>query len=65
LQKGATGARADDTRSLKGPILDWITPHGENLSPPLSRHIKTDRGFRHERTGELLCPTGLDWNDPE
>lgn len=35
------------------------------MIPPLSRNIKADRGFHHERTGELLCPTGLDWNDPE
>ncbi|KAG6906365.1 hypothetical protein DXG01_014296 [Tephrocybe rancida] len=65
LQKGASGARADDTRSLKGAILDWIGPKGEGLNPPLSRHIKTDRGFQHECTGALLCPTGMDWNDPE
>ncbi|KAG6913319.1 hypothetical protein DXG01_007774 [Tephrocybe rancida] len=65
LQKGASGARSDDTRSLKSAVLDWITPNGENLNPPLSRHIKSDRGFRHDRTGALLCPTGMDWTDPE
>jgi hypothetical protein len=29
------------------------------------RNVKADRGFHHERTGALLCPTGLDWDDPE
>lgn len=24
-----------------------------------------DRGFHHERTGALLCPAGLDWNNTE
>jgi hypothetical protein len=65
IQKGANSARSDDTKGLKGVILDWITPKGQALVPPLTRNIKADRGFHHERTGELLCPTGLDWNDPE
>jgi len=65
IQKGVSGARSDDTKSLKGPILDWITPRGQSLSPPLARNVKMDRGFRHERTGALLCPAGLDWTDNE
>jgi hypothetical protein len=27
--------------------------------------VKIDRGFHHERTGALLCPTGLDWANAE
>jgi hypothetical protein len=65
LQKGVSSARSDDTKSLKGAILDWITPRGQPLNPPLARNIKTDRGFCHERTGALLCPVGLDWNNSE
>src|SRR5262245_15723464 len=65
LQKGVSGARSDDTKSLKGPILDWIVPHGQSLNPPLSRNVKVDRGFHHERTGALLCPAGMDWSDTE
>jgi hypothetical protein len=65
LRKGMSGARSDDTKSLKGPILDWIVPHGQTLLPPLARNIKTDRGFHHERTGSLLCPAGMDWSDTE
>ncbi|KAH6888779.1 hypothetical protein BKA70DRAFT_1121390 [Coprinopsis sp. MPI-PUGE-AT-0042] len=65
IQKGSAGARADDTKGLKGVILDWITPCSECLQPPLMRNVKTDRGFYHPRTGELLCPTNLDWNNPQ
>ncbi|KAJ3549152.1 hypothetical protein NMY22_g988 [Coprinellus aureogranulatus] len=61
LQKGAASARSDDTKSLKGVILDWIGP----LDPPLSRNVKHNRGFHHDRTGFLLCPSELDWTDPE
>lgn len=65
IQKGVSSARSDDTKSLKGAILDWIVPPGQTLQPPLARNGKVDRGFHHERTGALLCPTGLDWTDPE
>ncbi|KAG2752866.1 hypothetical protein P692DRAFT_201838181 [Suillus brevipes Sb2] len=65
LTKGASGARGDDTKSLKGSVLDWITPKGQNLVPPLARNVKIDRGFHHERTGALLCPAGLDWSHSE
>ncbi|TEB26762.1 hypothetical protein FA13DRAFT_1635613, partial [Coprinellus micaceus] len=64
LQKGATGARSDDTKTLKGAILDWLVePGGAPLNPQLSRNVKVNRGFNHDRTGFLLCPPDLDWND--
>ena len=47
---------------MKLAIIDWITPPGQSLDPPLSRKIKTTRGFHHEKTGLLLCPAGLDWS---
>ncbi|KAG1843837.1 hypothetical protein C8R48DRAFT_618374, partial [Suillus tomentosus] len=65
LTKGASGARGDDTKSLKGSVLDWITLKGQSLVPPLTRNVKIDRGFHHERTGALLCPAGLDWSNLE
>ncbi|TEB25376.1 hypothetical protein FA13DRAFT_1637455, partial [Coprinellus micaceus] len=66
LQKGASSARSDDTKSLKGAIIDWIVPpNGEPLHPPLSRNMKAKRGFEHDRTGFLLCPAELDWSDEE
>jgi len=65
IQRGSSSARSDDTKSLKSAVLDWITPRGQPLNPPLARNVKTDRGFHHERTGALLCPAGLDWFNSE
>ena len=65
LSKGASRARGNDTKSLKGAVLDWITPKGQNLVPPLARNVKADHGLNHKRTGALLCPAGLDWSNPE
>ena len=65
IQKGVSSAHADDTKSLKGSILDWITPQGQPLNPPLAHNIKSDRGFNHEQTGALLCPASLNWSDLE
>jgi hypothetical protein len=65
IQKGTSSARADNTKSLKGAVLDWITPKGQPLNPPLARNVKIDRGFHHERTGALLCPAGLNWSNSE
>ncbi|RDB22918.1 hypothetical protein Hypma_009847 [Hypsizygus marmoreus] len=64
IQKGVNAARADDTKGMKGVIIDWITPPDGVLLPPLSRRHKVDRGFKHEKTGALLCPAGLSWQDP-
>ena len=65
LQKGASSARSDDTKSLKSAIIDWLTPPGEVLMPPIAQNMKVDRGYHHEKTGSLLCPAGVDWSDPE
>ncbi|KAH7918332.1 hypothetical protein BV22DRAFT_1024769, partial [Leucogyrophana mollusca] len=63
--EGAASSRSGDTKSLKGAVIDWITPRGQSLQPPLARNVKVDRGFHHERTGALLCPAGLDWANNE
>lgn len=65
IQKGISSARSDDAKSLKGVVVDWITPRDGVLQPVLSRNVKTNRGFHHPVTGALLCPAGLDWNIPE
>ncbi|RXW12519.1 hypothetical protein EST38_g13335 [Candolleomyces aberdarensis] len=65
IQKGASSSRSDDTSSMKSAAIDWITPENEPLKPSLFRNQKVDRGFNHEVTGRLLCPTSLDWSDPE
>ena len=65
IQSGVDSARADDTRSLRDKVIDWITPKDKTLDPPLDRNDKSKRGFKHEVTGRLLCSTELDWDDPE
>ncbi|KZP15619.1 hypothetical protein FIBSPDRAFT_912432 [Athelia psychrophila] len=65
LQKGVNTARADDTKGIKSAIIDWITPRDAPLNPPLARNIKSDRGYHHERTGQLLCPAAWNWADEE
>ncbi|TEB19079.1 hypothetical protein FA13DRAFT_1802631 [Coprinellus micaceus] len=64
LGRGASGARADDLKTMKTAVIDWITPEGGVLIPPLQRNVKTGRGFYHETTGSFLCPTDYDWSDP-
>ena len=73
IQKGISSARSDDTKGLKGVVLDWILPRDgdtRNLLPmqppkPLTRNVKTNRGFHHPVTGALLCPAGLNYQDAE
>ncbi|KAF6756502.1 hypothetical protein DFP72DRAFT_846797 [Ephemerocybe angulata] len=65
ITKGSASARSDDTKTIKVAIVDWITPLNAVLTPPIQRNVKTDRGFHHPRTGELLCPVNMDWNDPK
>ncbi|KAG6906277.1 hypothetical protein DXG01_014838 [Tephrocybe rancida] len=65
IQKGVAGARGDDTKGVKSAVIDWVTPRGENLNPPLHRRQKVDRGFNHHVTGGLLCPAHLKWEDEE
>jgi hypothetical protein len=63
LRKGAGGARGDDAANLKPVIVGWIVALFENPLPPLSPHIKSDRGFEHDITGRLLCPIDYNWSD--
>jgi hypothetical protein len=65
LSKGVARARGNDTKSIKSAVLDWITLRGQGLVPPLAHNVKVDCGFNHKCTGTLLCPTGLDWSNPE
>ena len=63
IQKGANDARADDTKGMESPIIDWITLKGQLLTPHIPHNVKSGHGFNHDHTGALLCPTGLDWNN--
>jgi hypothetical protein len=76
IQKGVSSARSDDTKSLKGVVVDWLLPRDKTMSsdmPPdtpstpkptaLLRNVKTNRGFHHPLTGALLCPAGFNYKD--
>ncbi|KIM67510.1 hypothetical protein SCLCIDRAFT_107661 [Scleroderma citrinum Foug A] len=65
IQKGINGVHANDTKGMKSAVVDWITPNDQLLNPHIPRNAKAGRGFNHERTGALLCPAGLDWNNVE
>ena len=65
IQKGISSTRSDDTKGLKGVVLDWIAERESALHLPLSRNIKTNQGFHHLVMGQLLYPAGLDWEDKE
>ena len=45
LQKGVNGTCADDTKGMKGAIIDWITPKGQILNPHIPHNVKCGRGF--------------------
>jgi hypothetical protein len=62
LHKGATEARGDDTKTLKGNILEWITLKDKSFNSPLYQNRKVDHGFHHKQTGVLLSPVDLDWS---
>ncbi|TEB40259.1 hypothetical protein FA13DRAFT_1619127, partial [Coprinellus micaceus] len=64
LSKGISDARLNDLKTLKMSIVDWITPPGGVLTPSLLRNSKVGRGFHHQATGKLLCPTDYDWANP-
>ena len=57
--------RANDTKGMKGAIINWITPKGQTLNPHIPRNAKVCWGFHHKWTGALLCPAGYDWANVE
>ncbi|KAH6870863.1 hypothetical protein BKA70DRAFT_1451663 [Coprinopsis sp. MPI-PUGE-AT-0042] len=66
IQIGTNASRADDTKGLKPAVIDWITQNGvPEQTPPLRRTAKRGRGFEGDTTGRLLCPIGVDWDDPK
>ncbi|KAI6141161.1 hypothetical protein BKA82DRAFT_3977752 [Pisolithus tinctorius] len=62
LQKGADGARGDDTANLKQDIVSWLTDLFHPIEPPLRTTTKDERGFVHDVTGKLICPAEFDWD---
>lgn len=63
IQKGVSTARSDDTKSLKGVVLDWITPQDTVLHPPLSLEHKNHLWILPccHRCSSLPCWSWLEW----
>ncbi|KIK14702.1 hypothetical protein PISMIDRAFT_116539, partial [Pisolithus microcarpus 441] len=61
LQKGADGARGDDSATLKMAIVQWLNGSQPCPDPPFTLREKSERGFNHEIMGKLLCPVDYDW----
>ncbi|KAL4063134.1 hypothetical protein J3A83DRAFT_4362700 [Scleroderma citrinum] len=57
--KGTNSTKADDTKGMKGLIIDWITPKGQSLIPHIHHNVKSGHGFNHICTGALLTHTKL------
>lgn len=60
LEYGRSAARSTDVNSMQNGIQNWI-----EFTPPYKKDQKPWLGFRHETCGRLLCPSSLDWSNPE
>jgi len=65
IQKGSFSAHADDTKSMKGPMLDWIALKNSYLDPCITQNNKLERGFHYSVMGFLLCPIEYNWSNEE
>ena len=63
VQKGVASAQSDDTKGLKGGILDRTILNRQSLHPPIAHNIKIDHGFNCKPIGALLCATDMGWSD--
>ncbi|KIK37002.1 hypothetical protein CY34DRAFT_93495 [Suillus luteus UH-Slu-Lm8-n1] len=63
IRQGADSARGDDTSKLKGLVSEWVNRELKP-DPPLDREDKHCHGFVSDACGRLLCPTEMDWNNP-
>ncbi|KAG1788932.1 uncharacterized protein HD556DRAFT_1244498, partial [Suillus plorans] len=64
LNKGADGARGDDTTRLKVVVASWLMQQTPHPTPIIHGQNKLGRGFNNDATGRLICPVDYDWNDP-
>ncbi|KAI5981386.1 hypothetical protein EDC04DRAFT_2617450 [Pisolithus marmoratus] len=63
IQKGINGARADDTKGMKGAIIDWITPKGldwTNIHISILEVMPENRTRTKLMNGEIQVP-GDQW----
>lgn len=60
---GLNAARADDTTSLKQPILKYIIADVPEADTAFLDTHKVNRGWNHPLTAELLCPLSWEASD--
>ena len=65
LNKGADGARGEDTCRLKSAVVGWLMSGQPTPEPALEPRCKFGRGFYHDATARLLCPVEYDWSNPQ
>ncbi|CDO76978.1 hypothetical protein BN946_scf184298.g5 [Trametes cinnabarina] len=65
LLAGCNAARADDTRTIKIAIVEWLSKALQDAQIALHPSNKAQRGFGNPVTGRLLCPIILDYQDHE
>ncbi|KAI0070162.1 hypothetical protein K474DRAFT_1609141 [Panus rudis PR-1116 ss-1] len=58
---GASGARSDDTNSIKTAIVEWLTEPIEQSNIPMPAKDKSRRGHNHPVSSKLLAPAALQW----
>jgi hypothetical protein len=49
---------------LKKSVAAWLNKLPSTM-PPLDPDDRSQRGFQHDTTGNLLCPIEYDWNNLE
>ena len=65
LNKGADGARGEDTCGLKSVVVGWLMRGQPTPEPALEPQCKFGRGFYHDATAQLLCPVEYNWSNPQ
>ncbi|EGO18993.1 hypothetical protein SERLADRAFT_443536 [Serpula lacrymans var. lacrymans S7.9] len=64
LRKGSDGARGDDAGNMKPAAVQWLSElFPASSTTPLDPLDKSWRGFSHDLTGSLLCPSEYDWSN--
>lgn len=64
LRQGADAAQGDDTSKLKALVSEWVNREFKP-NPLVDPDDKHSHGFTNNACGRLLCPSELDWDNPE
>ncbi|KAJ3473789.1 hypothetical protein NLI96_g12822 [Meripilus lineatus] len=65
IDKAAERARSADIHMLKSQVILWLPDYyNHDITPAIIRDDKSDRGFEHPATADLLIAPDMDWNHP-